>query len=138
MSLGFKSLLLSIALVGILSFVPTGVSYASDFSASFEWGKIKRCTTGYPGKVPNPIFTLHGVPAETVRLKFRMQDLNAPSYQHGGGTIVWDGDNLIEAGGFTYLSPCPPGGSHTYRWTIQAIDSNGDVIAKTSTKKQYP
>ena len=134
----YKVLCLFVPLVGILSFSLSGALLAADFTASFEWGKIKRCTSGFPGAVPNPIFTFTGIPSQTVKLKFRMQDLNAPGYNHGGGTIAWDGEDNLEAGSFTYMSPCPPGGRHTYKWTIKAIDSNGDVIATAYAKKQYP
>ena len=34
---------------------------AEEFSISFEWGDIKKCTTGRPNTVLNPIFTLNNV-----------------------------------------------------------------------------
>ena len=56
---------------------------AEEFSISFEWGDIKKCTTGYPNKVSNPIFTLNNVPEGTKFLKFKMKDKNAPGFNHG-------------------------------------------------------
>ena len=86
---------------------------AEEFSISFEWGDIKKCTTGYPNKVSNPIFTLNNVPEGTKFLKFKMKDKNAPGFNHGGGKIEYIGENVIEPGAFKYKSPCPPGGTHT-------------------------
>ena len=60
-------------------------SLAEEFSISFEWGDIKKCNTGNPNRVSNPIFTLSNVPEGTKFLKFKMKDKNVPSYNHGGG-----------------------------------------------------
>ena len=39
------------------------------FSFTFEWGDIKKCTSGNPNKVSNPIFTLTDVPEGTKDLR---------------------------------------------------------------------
>ena len=93
---------------------------AEEFSISFEWGDIKKCNTGNPNRVSNPIFTLNNVPEGTKFLKFKMKDKNVPSFNHGGGKIEYFGENVIEPGAFKYKSPCPPGGTHTYEWTVTA------------------
>ena len=84
----YKVLCLFVPKVGILSFSLSGASIAADFTASFEWGKIKRCTSGFPGTVPNPIFTFTGIPSQTVKLKFKMQDLNASSLESAMSMIA--------------------------------------------------
>tara|TARA_Y100001968_G_scaffold215440_1_gene198200 strand:- start:252 stop:659 length:408 start_codon:yes stop_codon:yes gene_type:complete len=111
---------------------------AGDFSFSFEWGDIKSCTTGRPNRVPNPIFSLENVPAGTAVIKFQMKDLNAPNYNHGGGSVEYSGGNTIQPGVFKYKSPCPPGRVHTYRWKAIARDENGEKLAIATSKRDYP
>ena len=114
-------------------------SLAEEFSISFEWGDIKKCNTGNPNRVSNPIFTLSNVPEGTKFLKFKMKDKNVPSYNHGGGKIEYFGENVIEPGAFKYKSPCPPGGTHTYEWTVTAqSEKSGGKLAVAKAKKKYP
>ena len=54
------------------------------FSFTFEWGDIKKCTSGNPNKVSNPIFNLTDVPEGTKELRFKMKDKNVPGYNHDG------------------------------------------------------
>ncbi len=97
-------------------------SVFADFSFTFDWGDIKKCTTGNPNKVQNPIFNLTNVPDGTIELRFKMKDKDVPGYNHGGGKIKnYNGESTIQPGAFKYKSPCPPSGSHTYEWTITAI-----------------
>ena len=114
-----------------------GAALAQDFSFDFDWGDIPLCTTGNPGSVPNPIFRLKNVPDGTEQIKFSMKDLDAPRYQHGGGKVAWNGEDTIMPGAFTYLSPCPPHGSHRYRWTATARNGGGK-LAKARAEKTYP
>ena len=117
-----------------------GVSSASaaDFSIAFDWGNLKKCTSGNPFTVPNPKFTLRGVPAGTATLQFRMVDLAVPSYPHGGGKIAYKGEATIGPGAFKYRSPCPPQGRHTYQWTATALDAQGKKIGEAKARKPYP
>ena len=101
-------------------FFLTSTVNAAEFGLAFEWGNLKSCTTGYPNKVDNPIFTLTNVPEGTKILQFKMRDKQSP-YNHGGGKVEYTGQTTIEPGAFKYQSPCPPSGSHTYEWTITAI-----------------
>jgi hypothetical protein len=55
-------------------------------------------------------------------LRFTMTDLDAPNFVHGGGSVVYDGQRLIPRGAFSYRGPCPPGGQHRYRWTVDTED----------------
>ena len=54
------------------------ISANAEFSFTFEWGDIKKCTSGKPNRVENPIFTLANVPEGTVELRFKMNILFRP------------------------------------------------------------
>ena len=115
--------------------------FASDFSISFEWGEIKRCTSGKPNTVSNPYFKLKNVPEGTTWLHFKMVDKNVPKYKHGGGWVEYTGQPQIDPGAFTYKSPCPPNGKHNYEWTAIAKKKKsnfGGTIAKAKASKMYP
>ena len=111
----------------------------AEMSVSFQWGNIPRCTTGNPNTVPSPEFILKGVPAGTNRLQIRLSDLDAPSYDHGGGTVkaTVSGAAKIPGGVFKYKSPCPPSGSHRYQWTVTAKQGN-KTLGKATAMQKYP
>lgn len=114
---------------------------AAEFTLNFEWGDIPRCTTGRPNIVSNPRFILSNVPEGTKFIEFTMTDLDAPSYNHGSGTIAYTGQEIIEPGVFTYKSPCPPGGSHRYQWEAKAKAKTGFFSGSIDTAKairNYP
>jgi phosphatidylethanolamine-binding protein (PEBP) family uncharacterized protein len=111
---------------------------AADFSFGFDWGNLRKCTSGNPNTVPNPRFRLRKVPAGTASIQFRMVDLAVPSYPHGGGTVNYTGGSTIEPGAFSYRSPCPPNGRHTYEWTAVARDASGKTIGQAKARKDYP
>ncbi len=113
--------------------VSAGVLFASApahaLEASFRW-----CSG-------SPEFKLQGVPKGTAKLTFRMLDLNAPGFRHGGGEVAYTGKNVVPCGalrGNNYRGPSPPSGAHTYRWTITAIDASGKVLAETKVERQFP
>lgn len=135
-----KTRLMAACVAGI-GLATMGAATADDFTIAFEWGDIPLCTTGRPNIVDNPRFTLSGVPEGTQYISFNMVDLDVPSYQHGGGGVAYTGQDVIEPGAFTYKSPCPPSGSHTYEWTAKAEDSDSmfsDTLGKASASKVYP
>ena len=112
---------------------------ASAFDLSFEWGPLKACTSGSPNTVDNPVFTLQGVPDGTKFIRFKLKDKNVPHYNHGGGTVAWNGEAAVRAGAFKYQSPCPPNGSHVYEWTATAMSKkNGGKLAEAKAKRKYP
>jgi phosphatidylethanolamine-binding protein (PEBP) family uncharacterized protein len=114
---------------------------AAEFTLSFEWGDIPLCTTGRPNVIPNPRFVLSGVPEGTRFLQFKLTDLDVPSYDHGGGTVEYAGRDTIEPGAFKYKSPCPPSGSHRYRWTVTAREKTGffsGSLGKAQMTRNYP
>lgn len=110
---------------------------ASEFTISFDWGDIPRCTSGRPNTVGSPAFVLRGVPAGTTMIQFRLKDLNVPSYNHGGGTIRVGQNGKLPYGVFKYKSPCPPGGAHTYEWTATAKAGN-QTLATAKARRKYP
>jgi phosphatidylethanolamine-binding protein (PEBP) family uncharacterized protein len=115
---------------------PTGLQA---FEIGFDWGPLELCTSGIPNIVDNPTFTLSDVPEGTRFIRFDLVDLDVPSYDHGGGTVGWNGQNKIAPGAFRYQSPCPPDGRHRYEWTATALDGeNGNALGQTSAEKLYP
>ena len=131
-----KQLFTTIITVISLQFTPTGAS--AEFSLSFNWGNLKKCNTGNPNRVANPNFSLKGVPAGTAELRFKMKDLDVPSYNHGGGKVKYSGGGKVASGAFKYASPCPPGGRHTYEWTVQARDKKGKKLGTAKARRKYP
>ena len=123
------------------AFAAPTIASAADFTISFEWGDIPLCTSGNPGTVPNPAFKLAGVPNGTKVLRFTLTDLDKPDYDHGGGEVPYSGQSEIAPGTFTYKSPCPPNGAHTYEWEAAAKESDGffaDTLGTAKAQKRYP
>ncbi|MEE9453623.1 MAG: YbhB/YbcL family Raf kinase inhibitor-like protein [Paracoccaceae bacterium] len=122
----------------ILSFVGTA-AFAGGFSIQFTWDGLKSCTSGRPNTVGNPAFTLAGVPEGTKWLYFKLTDIDVPNYRHGGGWIGYTGDTM-PADVFTYKSPCPPNGVHTYEWKVTASASKdlANPLGVTAMRLDYP
>lgn len=110
----------------------------AEMDISFEWGDIPRCTSGRPNTVGNPQFELSGVPEGTASVEFRLKDLDAPHYNHGGAKLKITQSMTVPFGTFTYKSPCPPGGVHTYEWQAIARDAAGTVLDEATARRQYP
>lgn len=111
---------------------------AAAFGLKFDWGNIPLCTSGQPGTVQSPTFTLTDIPKGTESLRFRLIDENAPGFDHGGGTVRVPRGDTILSGAFTYKSPCPPDGPHTYSWTVTALDPGGKLLGVAAAAKRYP
>lgn len=121
-----------------LALVATSATTAqAEFRLSFDWGNIARCTTGRPNTVPNPEFRVRDLPAGTQTVEFRFVDLDVPSYNHGGATVRMTQSGRLRSGVFTYRSPCPPSGVHTYEWTATARRGN-QVLGTASARRRYP
>ena len=110
---------------------------SADFAISFTWDGLARCTTGRPNTVGSPAFVLRDVPAGTTEIRFKLVDLDVPSYNHGGGRVRISGSGQMPAGVFRYKSPCPPNGSHTYEWRAEARAGN-QVLATATARRRYP
>lgn len=114
----------------------TSVAHA-DMSLSFKWGDFPLCVSGNPKRVDNPEFVISGVPEGTTKIIFRMKDLDAPSYNHGGGTVKVFTSGTIPSGAFRFKSPCPPGGTHRYEWTATA-KAGSKTLARAKARRNYP
>ena len=110
---------------------------AANLSVSFKWGKTPACSSGYPSIVNSPAFKVRHVPKGTKMLRFRITDLDVPSYPHGGGTVKYRRKSRIPAGSFRYTGPCPPV-PHTYYWSVEALGSGGKVLAKGGARRGFP
>ncbi len=115
----------------------SSLSYADQFSISFEWGNTPSCSGDYPDVIANPAFVLSNVPGAAAKISFVMVDFQS-SYDHGGGKADYTGQKIVEPGAFQYDGPCPLDGSHTYQWTAAALDANGKVLAKASAQRYFP
>ena len=129
-----KRLVIAVALAGFA--LP-----ASAFELSFRWGATPACDGGRPAVVDSPEFALANVPPGTRVIAFEMIDLAAPDFRHGGGTVAYAGNDLVPAGAFRYLGPCPPAGPHRYRWTATARDRGttfGRTLGEASASRSFP
>jgi len=112
--------------------VLVAMSDAAAFSASFSWSGIAAC-----GKT-SPAFTIRDAPIGTASLRFMMSDRDAPSFQHGGGTVPYDSNGRVPEGAIDYIGPCPPAGeTHRYVWRIEALDKSGKVMARTAAERRF-
>lgn len=119
----------------LLALAPLG---ANAMSVRFNWGDTPACRSGHPKKIANPVFKLKGVPDGTVKLRFKMVDLQVPKYRHGGGKADYSGKNTIPAGAFRYKGPCPPNGAHTYEWRVDALNGKGKVLGSAKASRKFP
>lgn len=124
-------------LSGVIALVSSTTAAQAEFSLAFTWGNIPRCTSGNPNTVPNPQFVIRDLPAGTETVELRLRDLDVPGYNHGGATLRMSGSGTVPSGLFTYRSPCPPGGVHTYEWTATARGS-GRVLGTAAARRRYP
>ncbi len=120
----------AVALTALVSVAMASPVFA--MSMSFKWGPTKKC---FDRKSP-PI-TVKGVPNGTKKLKFKMVDLNATSYPHGGGTVKWKGNGKLPYGAFKYKGPCPPS-PHTYEISVKALGSGNKVLATAKARRRFP
>jgi len=110
----------------------TATAAQADMGVNFQWGPTKKC---FDAK--SPPMQLTGVPEGTAKLDIRMVDRNAVGFNHGGGKIAYSG-NSLPYGAFKYRGPCPPSGSHTYQFTVKALDGKGKTIATAKASKKFP
>jgi len=106
------------------------------FAVVPTWDGIAVCS-GKPISSPSPGFSVSGVPAGTTELEFRMTDLDAPRFAHGGGKVGFTGQQAIAPGAFTFIGPCPPQ-KHRYEWTVTARDAAGKSLGVVRAVKTYP
>ena len=125
--LAFTSVFSGILFVG----TDTKAQSVSALNVSWTWTLSEKC--GFK----SPAFTIGNIPADTKTLKFAMVDLDAPMFNHGGGTVAYSGSDAIPAGAFTYKGPCPPD-SHRYEFTVTAINAAGATIGRGKAVRSFP
>lgn len=120
---------LSIAALVVLSTTAS----ASAFSVRFSWRGIPPCGS------TSPAFAVSGSPRGTASLAFEMRDQDAPDFRHGGSAVPYAGAAAVPRGAIAYIGPCPPAGeSHTYVWTVDALDASGAGLASTTASGRFP
>ena len=124
-----------VCLAAVLALAPiaAGSAQPQRFAVDFTWAGTQSCF-----EPQSPPFILSSVPPGTTQLRFLMQDLDAPDYPHGGGTIAYSGQSSVPRGAFSYRGPCPPRGRHRYRWTVEAFDAAGRTLATAVAVRPFP
>jgi hypothetical protein len=107
-------------------------SSAFAFSMSVDWTGTAQCFD-----TQSPVIRLADVPKGTAKLRFRMTDLDAPNFPHGGGTVAYSGETSLPKGAFSYKGPCPPA-PHRYHWTAEALDPAGKVVSRAQATLRFP
>lgn len=88
--------------------------------------------------VVSPEIKLKNVPEGTKELEINMFDLDN-SHNHGGGTVVYNGSNVIpERSLKKYQGPAPVFMTPLYEISVKAIDSDGEVIGFGKKSRKYP
>jgi phosphatidylethanolamine-binding protein (PEBP) family uncharacterized protein len=107
---------------------------AVDLTVDFDWQPSDRCSRR------SPEIRVSNIPAATKTLYVKLKDRDVPNWNHGGGTVAYDGSGVIPAGALknSYNGPCPPSGSHRYEFTVQAIDAAGVVVGIGKKARAFP
>ncbi len=90
---------------------------------------------------PNPEIILTNVPSGTAFLTVTMRDYDRPNFDHGGGTIAYDGSNRVPQGSLSrYRGPQPPSGEvHSYEITVQALNADQSLLlGEGKLVKRFP
>jgi len=96
---------------------------ASKLAIDFEWTKKSACSN------ISPPITVTNIPQETKYLRVMMVDLDYLVYDHGGGEVAYNGSRIIMEGALeSYAGPCPPGETHSYKITVQALSADKKLI----------
>jgi hypothetical protein len=68
-----------------------------------------------------------------------MVDLNVPSFNHGGGTVAYNGQSTVPCGALTnYTPPSPPSGSHSYQITVTAFGAGNAKLGTATFTRKFP
>lgn len=90
----------------------------------------------------SPSFKIGQIPTGTKSLRFKLVDRDVPTWNHGGGEVPITGPNAnVPCGAISggYNGPNPPAGqTHTYEWTVTALDASGSALAMGTASKKYP
>ena len=107
---------------------------AVELTVDFAWQPSDRCASR------SPEIRVANIPATTKTLYVKLRDRDVPNWNHGGGTVPYDGSGVIPAGALQngYNGPCPPSGSHRYEFRVHAIDAAGVVVGIGKQTRNFP
>jgi len=111
-------------------------SPAAAFEVDFDFSNVRACAGGALRITPSPEFRLTNVPAGTTTLHFSLQDLTA-ELAHGERKLAYAGEAVIAADTFKYVGPCPIKGTHSYEWTIRALDAADGELGMTTAQGDF-
>lgn len=98
----------------------------------FSWQGIKTCSD------TSPEIHIQGIPKETIQLHVSMFD-KTNAYEHGGCKLDYDGSGVLPQGALKgYRGPCPSYGSPRYEFTVEALGSDGKVLARGKKMRRFP
>lgn len=128
------SLLSILGVAAVLAPLVSTPVHAADLTVSFKFDSSNKCSR------VSPEIRIGNIPDGTVAFRVKLKDRNKPTWNHGGGTVPHDGSGIIPKGALKdgYNGPCPPSGSHTYVFTVKAVDANDDVLAEGEKSARFP
>ena len=94
----------------------------SDMKVEYDFEKRHGCSS------VSPTFSVSNIPDGTKFLNFRMTDLDYTLFNHGGGTVAYNGSSTVPEGALkSYKGPCPPQ-KHRYEIVVEALNANKDIV----------
>jgi len=101
---------------------------------NFTFEEQHRCSS------TSPEIRVAAVPEGTKSFQVKLVDLDVTFWNHGGGTVENDGSGVIPEGSLKsdYNGPCPPSGSHSYEFTVNALDDSRQVLATGKRMQKFP
>ena len=108
----------------------------SGLSIEWQWKAVHQCSN------TSPALSVSGIPEGAKSIAVTMVDLDAPGYDHGGGSVPHAGGATasIAAGALkNYRGPCPPNFSsfgHDYEFTVRALAADGRTVLATASRKK--
>jgi hypothetical protein len=119
------------ATITLFAFLLVCTSSKAEEKMSMEttWDNVPRCV-GRIGR--NAKMKIVNAPPGT---KFITATLSSESWEFGGERVPYPENGIIPEGAIHVMAPCSPG---TYRWTIDAEDSRGQVLRTIQTDIPFP
>lgn len=130
-----RTMIVSLVLVAVAGCQTVPVAKnAALLDVNFAWSGKSGCS------MVSPMIEVGNIPEGTHYLSVELKDLDKLSYYHGGGEVAFSGNGVIPEGALkSYKGPCPPTGSHTYKFTVQALNKTKDLILGEGERtRNYP
>ena len=128
----------SLLTIGLISVFYIGCAKEAEnlvtLDVNVSWNEIEKCSN------ESPEIKITNLPEDTSLITVSLNDINVPSWNHGGGTIKNDRTGLIKKGALKsgYNGPCPPFGSHKYVYEVKAINSSEIIVGKGNDSSMFP